>query len=303
MGNIVHLYYGPPNDYPDWYHRYMFIGSDGVEGDSAAYYNGQFSWNQDPHCVDSDGNIYIAGKWAKKIYKLGSDGTKLAEIDYDTATQCAITIDEDIWFFEYDDDGDPALRKRDKDTLAILDEFSISGADYTGMAFDADDNVYLIDSVQDRIEKYNVSTKSFVAREDLPEELADNAIFCSLAVLDDVVYLANWSAYNYDGPGYIWSCPTDLSSGFVANEIAEWDTTRDAIDVITAFEGTHIVIVGEKYGSGTKTVAKYDSSFTLVWETDVTYTGSELGVAAFPFPVAVTTYDYPIYPVIFPLET
>ena len=302
MGNIVHLYYGPPQTYPNWYHRYMFISSAGVEGDSDAYYNGQFSWSQDPHCVDSDGNIYIAGKWAEKIYKLDSEGNLLVEIDYDTATQCAITIDEDLWFYEWDAGGDSALRKRDKTTLAMLDEFSIPGNDYTGMAFDADNNVYLIDYGQDRIEKYNVATKSFVKRRDLPAGgLADNSIFCSLAVLDDVVYLANWNA-DFLGPGYIYSCPTDLSSDFTANAVDEFSVNRDAIDVITAFEGTHIVVVGEVRGSGEKRIIKYDSSFNAVWTTDVVYTGSELGVAAFPFPIAVA-YDYPIYPVIFPLRT
>ena len=149
------------------------------------------------------------------------------------------------------------------------------------MAFDSDGFLYMIDWSNDYIKKWNVVTKTLTASRALAGGAEDKSIYSSLAVVGSVVYLTQWA----NKLGDIFTCPTNLNSDFVANNVDEdFPDERDFCNFITACKGTHIVVEG--YVNNVKTIVKYTPDFTRVWKITLdtaTYPGTDLGIAAYPF--------------------
>lgn len=285
MSKIAYGYYGPPPSSP-WQHRLVILDNVGNELYNAIHSSVYYGWNQDAAAMDRDGNIFITGKWVEKLKKLDNEGNTLIEIDFSTSHQCAIAPNGDFWTYDWIGAVN-YLHKRNPDTLAIIDTITINSGDYVGMAFDADGFLYTVDWSNKNIEKWNVVTKAVVASRALPAgDLTSKAIYSSLAVVGSVVFLTQWS----NEEGDIFTCPTDLSADFTANDVNdEFPEAHDFVNLITAYEGTHIIVEG--LVSDVKTIVKYTTDFTKVWEITVTNLGSGIWITACPFvfPPTVTT--------------
>jgi len=239
-----------------------------------------FSTNNDPVAVDSGGNIYIAGRWADTLKKLDSEGNWVYHYYFNNPYQIAINPDGDIWVYGWPTDN--YLKKIDPETLQEIDSILIGYSDFFGMAFDSAGYLYMIDWSDKYIEKWDVINKTRVNYRSLPAgDLSSKAIYSSLAVVGSTVYLTQWA----NDEGDIFTCPTNLSSDFVANNVDEdFPAASDYCNFITASKGTHIIVEG--YVSNVKTIVKYTPSFTRVWKKTMdtaTYPGSGLGIAAYPF--------------------
>ena len=85
------------------------------------------------------------------------------------------------------------------------------------------------------------------------------------------------------------------------------DATNWDIDGISRMCGVGVlndedfIFLGEDVNNGIQLMARYTAAKELVWIKEIlpVYTYG-IEIKAYPFPVA---YDYPLYPVIFPLRT
>lgn len=269
--NIAYLYYAGSN------HYLVILDKDGNILKNIVHSTSFYSTSGDPVAVDSDNNIYIAGKWANKIKKIDRNGNLLKEISVITPEQIAISSNNDLWVHEWPSDN--YFVKRDKTTLAKLDEIHIGYGNFAGMAFDSEGYLYTINWSDKQIEKWSVVNKTRVTYRALPTgKISDRAIYSSLAVIGSTVYLTQWA----NDEGDIFTCPTNLSSNFTANNVDEdFPQAADYVNLITASGGTHIIVEG--YVSNVKTIVKYDTNFNRVWKVQITDSGIGLGIAAWPF--------------------
>ena len=271
---IAYLYYSGSS------HYLVILDSDGNVTHNILHSATSFSTNNDPVAVDSDGNIYIAGRWADMLKKLDSEGNWVRHYYFNNPHQIAINPDGDIWVYGWPTDN--YLKKIDPNTLQEIDSILIGYGDFSGMAFDSDGFLYMIDWSNDNIGKWNVTTKARVDYRALPAgDLSSKSIYSSLAVVGSTVFLTQWA----NDEGDIFTCPTNLSSDFVANNVDEdFPAAKDYVNFITAYNGTHIIVEG--YVSNVKTIVKYTPDFTRVWKTTLdtaTYPGPGLGISAYNF--------------------
>jgi len=239
-----------------------------------------FSKAQDPVAVDNSGNIYIAGYSANRIKKVNSNGSTVLSVYHNKPYQIAIRSNGELWSYGY-----PTvyytLSKIDPESLETLDSFILDD-DHVGMAFDSQGYLYMVNWNDKTIEKWDVDSKTQVAYRALPTgDIADRAIYSSLAVVGSTVYLVQYA----NDEGDIFTCPTDLSSDFTANNVDEdFPASNDYCCSITASQGSYIIVEG--YVNSVKTIVKYTSGLNRVWKITLdsaTYPGSQLGIAAYPF--------------------
>jgi len=273
------------------------------------------TWHTAPYSKDfnamvvaTNGDIYIAGWWEHKILRMDSDFNELVEVDAPYVLNLAIDPDGYIWSSEIDDDTNNQIyKKRDPATLAILDTCDGLGimSASQGMIFDADGYLYVIDWVADIIEKWNVVTKTRTAYRALAGGAEENAIMSQLAIRGTTLYLAQWASNTY---GDYWTCPTSLAEDFTPHELSEFDDDPETdtgywVTYIWPLSTTGWIVMGVI--NAELQVIRYDNDFTLVWQYQIDgIAPQELGWAlSVAWIESAGDYDYPLYPVIFPLET
>jgi len=265
--NIAYVYYYGSTNY------LVILDSNGNIIYNAVHSAISYTTDQDAEAVDNNGNIYITGRWADKFKKLDNNGNLLTEISVTNPFQIAINSSGEIWLYEWTDDN--YFVKRDPTTLAKLDEIVLNNSyDYMGMTFDSSGYLYVVNWVTEKIEKWNVVSKTKIAER--TTGLGNDSIYCSLAVIGSNVYMVNSGNRDAD----YWVIPTSLGSNFVGHDLTEFGALDD-VNFITGYGGTHFVVEG--FIGSVKHILKYDSNGILVWDTPIVVTGSGLGVAAYPF--------------------
>ena len=247
------------------------------------YYGSSYATGNDGVAVDKNGNIHIAGRWSDKLLKLDSEGNTLKEITYTTATPNQVAIDPDgyVWVYEWDDDGDYYVRKREPTTLEIIDEVNMTSSalkDYNGMAFDSSGYLYMVDWHNGNIEKWDVDSRTRVTWRALAGGAEDHPISSSLAVIGSDLVLVQWAAFD---KGDYWTCPTDLSANFIPHTLAEFGGSS-WVESITAVNGSHFIVCGDTSGEQ-QAIVKYNTGFSLVWNKPYNGLGGGLSISAYPF--------------------
>ena len=302
MGIIAYIYWDRYSN--DANHVAIF----NMEGELIAdvqYSDAGYAGYGDTVVVDKNNNIFILGRWTNKILKLSSAGVQLVEVSANIPMCLALAPDGSIWNYEYYE-GNGIFYKRNATTLEEEGWFSppAGNYDYVGMAFDSDGYLYTVDYLNNIIEKWNVSTHTRVAYRALAGGAEDWSEYSSLTVMGSNIILVSWYS-SHIGKDY-FICPADLSSDFVAHTLTEFSGGNWA-EVVSTYNENNYILCGDidvnqpEIEKG-QTIIRYDSSFNVVWQIYLDAVDGGMSVNAYPFPVA-EVYDYPLYPVIFPLQT
>jgi len=243
---------------------------------NVAYTAGAEAADGDTVAVDQQGNIYVADFDASRIYKLDSEGAAVTDVAAQTPEMIAVAPDGSIWNYNGTTDF---FIKRNASTLAIEGSFDSGTGSYKGMAFDSAGYLYTVDWFNHYIKKFDVTTGLLAASRLLTGRAYTLALYSSLSVVGAVVALAQKFSYVWNIDYAI--CPTNLTTDFVSQFLAEFPADSDS-RAITAFSGNSFIIGGTIDGAQ-EAIIKYNSAFTLTWNTPYNGNNNLLSVGAYPF--------------------
>ena len=225
-------------------------------------------------CVDSSGNVYyIAFTSPHKIIKYNSAGTEITSLSVSSQVQAiAIANDGYVYTLENTQTDNDIMTKRNPTTLAEISSFQMDPThSYYGLAFLDDDYFYTVNSTDDVIELWRVSTEN---------EVLEVAVDSGKTTLTSLA-VAGATVLGTDLQNQPWYVPTNLSTG-------EIDWSIEITDCLSvASKDGYFYVFGTKVYAGALFLGKYSENGVEQWEVEVvavtdpaTYPSC---VAAYPF--------------------
>ncbi|GAH73110.1 unnamed protein product, partial [marine sediment metagenome] len=220
---------------------------------------------------DSNGNIYTVANSHQNIIKRDSSGTIIGtKTGLTWAEAIAIGPDGHLYCRDYVG-SDQAILKIDLDTLDTISNIILPNKSFNGMALDSDSYIYIINSTDDQIEKWNYSTGARIAYHAIDPY---HETYNSMGVAGNLVGSIDiWHSH-------AWTIPKNLS-------VAETDWTLDTItdpDGVSSIDGDFLFI--GYYGDPLVRIiiGRYTEAKVKVWEVEIATSGNSLGcIAAYPF--------------------
>jgi len=240
-------------------------------------------------CVDVNNNVYTVTGDQHNIKKRDSSGTlTLTKTEANYIYDIAIGSDGYIYTIDFDSAfNNGYIRRRNASDLTSVGTLRITSYDtYYGLTIDNDGIFYTVNGSDKEYQSWNWDTG-------LVANWGGEYTFASLATIGDNLANIDWMAHAI-------LTPKDLSGG-------ETDYNLTDIEYPMALGytyGDNYLVSG--YDDESKiTIGKYDTSFTKVWTVQIPDSGdySYGSIGSYPFAEITITYDFPLYPAIFPLRT
>lgn len=249
------------------------------------------TWSFYAMCIDSVGNIFFLGydtaEAEYKLYKIDSSGNIIKAIicaGGEAFWYCDITLGKDGYVYTSDEDAN-RLNKRDPSTLEILDYAETNNKDYDGLAFYSNTGYIVGNYTDGAIEKWDF-VDGYIEKRNISQLLITNL---DLAISGEILL-------GFRGGVDAWTSALDLSG----------DATTWAIDgiprmyAVGVLNNEDFIFAGEVINNGVQFMARYTSEKVLVWLKEILPEDNYIiEIKAYPF---VAAYDFPLYPVIFPLR-
>lgn len=249
-------------------------------------------WSFYAMCIDSIGNVFFLGydttEAEYKLYKIDSSGNIIESIistGGETFTYCDIAIGKDGYIYT-SDEGANRLNKRNPNTLEVLSYAETNNKDYDGLAFYSNTGYIVGNYTDGAIEKWDF-VDGYIEKRNISQLLITNL---DLAISGEILL-------GFRGGKDAWTSTLDLNE----------DATTWAIDgiprmyAVGVLNNEDFIFAGEVVNNGVQLMARYTPAKVLVWLKEILPVDNYIiEIKAYPFPVA---YDYPLYPVIFPLQT
>ena len=253
--------------------------------------------------TDSDGNVYALKQtesgvnYVHTLYKYNSSGTlQVTKVLAENETFGVITSDYLYTMISNDDE----IHKRNLSDLETAETINLTTSHrYYYLCFDSSGYLYTYDR--------DYSGGAAIVKWELGVGVSESHIqsISSLSAWADWSLLNSFIACDYSqwvGAVYSFAITLDSNAaGWVIDDIPN----SQACGI--ASTSTYMYILGENTADDKLIIKKYDSSKTLISTIEVSsdyITGGYLrfhnAITAYPF--AVTVYDYPLAPIVFPAQ-
>ena len=239
--------------------------------------------------VDISNNVYTITSDQHSIKKRNSSGTlTLTKTETNYIYNISVGPDGYIYTQEYDADFNTGyLSKRNVSDLVSVGTRNLSGINsYYGMTIDSDGDFYLMNDTTNKYERWDWTTGL------VSSVTANHTTFNSLGVSASLIADVHWL-------NHALTRAKDLSGAETNVELTDMTSPGACGNVY----GEYFLYTGYDVDS-MLVLGKYDTSLTKVWTVvvpnSVNYSYGSIG--SYPFSEIKLTYDFPLYPVIFPLR-
>ena len=222
-------------------------------------------------CADINGNVYTVTNNHEDIIKRNNAGV-IVKTKTGFSWIEAIAIGPDGFLYCKDFIGpDDAVLKINLTTLEMVSNIILPSKTYYGMVLDSNGYIYMVNTTDDLIEKWDYSAGALNASHAID---SSHAVFNSLGIAGNLV--ASFDTANK----HAWTMPKNLGAG-------ETDWDLDTIlkpDGVSSINGDFLFI--GYYGSPLVKIiiGRYTEAKVKVWEVEIAALGNSTGcIAAYPF--------------------